>query len=98
MPHFPFTTSGDNALGQNWNVVYDYWIVDQLGVNLGGKLGNYTDIWFPFASLYYYDGNLYRTRQVYIWSKTYTPLQEDGVPIFELEAGGYCMIWKSVLL
>ena len=78
-----------NALGQNWNVVYDYWIVDQLGVNLGGKLGNYTDIWFPFASLYYYyDGNLYRTRQVYIWSKTYTPLQEDGVPIFELEDGG----------
>lgn len=35
MPHLPFTTSGDNALGQNWNVVYDYWIVDQLGVNLG---------------------------------------------------------------
>jgi len=78
-----------NALGNNWNVVYDYWIETQLGVNLGGKLGNYDTIWYPESSLYYYeDGKLYRTRQVYVWSSTVTPLEIDGVPIFGLSDGG----------
>ena len=79
-----------NALGNNWNVVYDYWDVTSLGVNLGGKLADDENIWFPFASLIYYeDGKLYRTRMVYLWSRNICPeTGEDGLPIFKVEDGG----------
>ena len=78
-----------NALGNNWNVIYQYWDPTLLGVNMGTILGNYNTIWYPEVSFYYYeDGKLYRSRQVYVWSSTVTPLQEDGVPIFELTDGG----------
>jgi len=75
-----------NALENNWNVVYPYWDPTQLGVNLGGKLGNYETIWFPESSiLYYEDGKLYRTRQVYIWSRNVSPAEEDGLPFKAIE-------------
>ena len=77
-----------NALENNWNVVYDYWDPSQLGVNLGGKLGNYDTIWYPEVSLYYYeDGKLYRTRQVYIWSRNVSPAEDDGLPFKFGEVG-----------
>lgn len=65
-----------NALGENWNLVFETWDPLHLGVNLGGILGNNDPIWFPFASFYsYIDGNLYRSRQVYIWSNS---ILKDG--------------------
>lgn len=77
-----------NAFGQNWNVVYDHWAATQLGLNLGGKLGNADPIWFPEASLYYFeDGKLYRTRQVYIWSRNVSPAEDDELP-FKFGEGG----------
>jgi hypothetical protein len=78
-----------NALGQNWNVVYDTWDVTKLGINLGGKLGDADPIWYPEVSLYYYeDGQLYRTRQVYVWSRNVAPAENDGLPIFKFSEGG----------
>ena len=78
-----------NALEHNWKVVYDYWDPTILGVNLGGKLGSADTIWYPEASLLYFeDGNLYRTRQVYIWSRNVAPNEDDGLPIFKVSEGG----------
>lgn len=60
----------------------------QLGLNLGGKLGDADPIWFPEASLYYFeDGKLYRTRQVYIWSRNVSPAEDDELP-FKFGEGG----------
>lgn len=76
-----------NALGNNWNVIYEYWDPTLLGVNMGTILGDYNTIWYPEASLLYYeDGKLYRTRQVYIWSLG-VPNGDDGLP-FKIGDGG----------
>ena len=40
------------------------------------------------ASLYnYVDGKLYRTRQVYVWSRNVSPAEDDGLP-FKFTDGG----------
>ena len=76
-----------NALENHWNVMWPD-NPTQLGVNLGGKLGSADTIWYPEASLYYFeDGRLYRTRQVYIWSRNVSPSTDDGLPL-KLGDGG----------
>ena len=77
-----------NALENNWNIVFEYWDPTILGVNMGTRLGDYDTIWYPQASLYnYVDGKLYRTRQVYIWSRNVSPAEDDGLPFKFGEVG-----------